>query len=257
MEGSLMQILSAAGLAGASGHRAFLPPLLLGLAHRWAAATAAPGEDPFFALSQKFQWLADPAVIGILAVLAIVEFIAEQNPDAPEIVNLALKLPKAVSGFITAASAVGAVNDNVVVLAASGVLGSGLSLGVDTLRADVKHAVQEPLSDATHGASDKAMGWLETAWTGFLTAMSWVLPILAVAGLLVLAGVWWTRRRVADAGRVACPSCGHRGRPGARVCAGCKRDLTAAPAAPAPPPSAPDAAPPAPRPPETLDPPTV
>ena len=256
MAGSLTQILSGAGLAGATGHRAFLPPLLLGLAHRYAMATAAPGETPFFHLSQKFEWLADPKVIAILAILTVVEFIAERNPDAPEVVNLALKLPKAISGFIVAAAAVGTVDENIMLLSTSGILGSGISLGVDKLRADVKHAVQTPLSDATHGHSDKAMGWLETAWSGFLSVMAWVLPIVAILGVGVLVGMWFARRRIENAQRVACPKCGHRCLPGARVCPGCKSDLvgTVIPAAIAPP-TTPVAASPAPS--SPLDPPTV
>src|SRR5262245_63301510 len=122
---SLAQVLTGTGLAAACGHRAFVPPLLLGLAHRLAAATAASGQQPFFALSPQFAWLADPIVLAILAVLALVEFLAEKNPDAPEIVNLALKLPKAVSGFLCAAAAAGSVSDNLALLSASGVLGSG------------------------------------------------------------------------------------------------------------------------------------
>jgi hypothetical protein len=192
---------------------------------------AGAGETPFFQLSEKFLWMADAKVIAILAVLAIVEFIAEKNADAPEIVNLALKLPKAVSGFIVAAAATGHSDPNLAALVASGVLGAGIAVGVDKLRADVKHAVQEPLSDATHGASDKAMGWAETAWSGFLTAMAWVIPLLAVLGVLVVVGVWLARRRIEESGRRPCPKCGHRVLPGARVCAGCKADLAAAPGA--------------------------
>jgi hypothetical protein len=228
MAGDLTQILSGAGLAGAAGHRAFLPPLLLGLAHRLAAATAAAGETPFFQLSAKFEWLADPKVIAIVAVLAIVEFIAERNPDAPEIVNLALKLPKAISGFIVAAAAMGRVDESLALLVGSGLLGSGVALGMDKLRADVKHAVQEPLSDATHGQSDKAMGWLETAWAGFLTVMAWLVPLLAVLALGVVVGVWFARRKIEKAGRSPCPACGRLCPKGARVCAGCKADLPAA-----------------------------
>jgi hypothetical protein len=225
--GDLTQILSGAGLAGAAGHRAFLPPLVLGLAHQFAAATAARGEAPFFELSAKFQWLGDPKVIAILAVLAIVEFIAERNPDAPELVNLALKLPKAVSGFICAAAATGRVDENILLLSTSGLLGSGVALGVDKLRADVKHAVQEPLSDATGGGSDKAMGWLETAWAGLLSVLAWLIPILAILALGVVVGVWFARRKIEKAGRVPCPSCGRPCPKGAKVCAGCKAELPA------------------------------
>lgn len=218
----LTQILTGAGLAGAAGHRAFIPPLLLGVAHRFAAGTVAAGGTPFFELSQKFEWLGDPKVIAVLAVLAAVEYIAEKNPDAPELVTLALKLPKAASGFLVAAAAMGKMDDSLVALSASGVLGSATSLGVDTLRAGVKHAVQQPLSDATHGASDKAMGAAETAWSGFMTYLAWVVPILAIVGIGLLAGVWLGRKKVAQANRVACPSCGFKRHPDAKVCPGCK-----------------------------------
>ncbi len=173
-------------------------------------------------LSQKFQWLGDDKVIAILAVLAVVEHHAEKNPDAPELVTLALKLPKAASGFLVAAAAVGKMDESVLALSASGILGSATSLGVDTLRAGVKHAVQQPLSDATNGASDKAMGAAETVWSGAMTWLAWVLPILAILGIGVLAGVWFGRRKMADAGRVACAKCGFKQLPGAKVCPGCE-----------------------------------
>ena len=64
---------------------------------------------------------------------------------------------------------VSALADRVVALSASGLLGSATSLGVDTLRAGVKHAIQQPLSDATNGHSDRMMSTAETAWSGFLT----------------------------------------------------------------------------------------
>lgn len=221
----LQTILAGAGLAGATGHRAFLPAFVLGLAHRLGAADAASGGQAFFQLSQRFEWLGDPKVLAVIGVLAVIEFIAERNPDAPEVVNLALKAPKAVMGFIVAAGTVGTVNDNFALMAASGLFGSATSLGVDTMRASVKHAVQEPLSDATHGASDKAMGWLETAWAGFLSVMSWVLPIVAILGIVTLVGVWLARKRIEKAGRVACGHCGFARHPKAKVCPGCKKDV--------------------------------
>jgi hypothetical protein len=218
----LMQVLTGTGLAGAAGHRAFIPPLALGLMHRFAAAGVEAGAEPWFRLSQKFEWLADTKVMAILAVLALVEYLAEKNPDAPELVTLALKLPKAVSGFLVAAAGVGQVDESLVALTASGVLGTATSLGVDTLRAGVKHAIQQPLSDATHGHSDRVMSSAETAWSGFMTYLAWVIPLLAILALGVLAAVWFGRKKVADAGRVACGKCGYKRHPDAKVCPECK-----------------------------------
>jgi uncharacterized membrane protein len=218
MASEVMQILTGAGLAGASGHRAFLPPLLLGLAHRMAAGDP----EPWFQLSEKFQWMGDTKVLVILSVLTLVEYLAEKNPDAPELVTLALKAPKAVSGFLVAAAAMGTVDDSVLALSASGILGTATSLGVDTMRAGVKHAIQQPLSDATHGVSDKAMGAAETAWSGFMTYLAWVVPILALVGIGVLVAVWLGRKKVAQANRVPCPKCGIARHPEAKVCPGCR-----------------------------------
>lgn len=222
MASELMQVLTGAGLAGAAGHRAFVPPLLLGLMHRFSAATAAAGQQPYFQLSPQFSWLGDTGVLVILGVLAVVEYLAENNPDAPELVTLALKLPKLASGFIVAAAAVGTVDPSLMALSASGILGSATSLGVDTLRAGVKHAVQQPLSDATNGVSDKAMGTAETAWSGAMTWLAWVLPVVALLAIGALACVWLGRRKVAQLQRVACPRCGFLRHPEAKVCAGCR-----------------------------------
>lgn len=227
---SLSTLFAGAGLAGATGHRAFLPAFLLGLWHRICAGDPQPA----FALSQKFQWLGDTKVLAILGALTFLEFLAERNPDAPEIVNLALKAPKAVGGFICAAAAAGTVDPNMALLIGSGVLGTATSLGVDHVRAGIKEAVQEPLSDATNGASDKAMGWAESAWSGFLSVMAWVLPILAAAGLVVVVVIWLGRKRIEKAARVACPSCGSLRHPSAKVCAGCRRDVDGIAAGPSP-----------------------
>ena len=45
---SLATILGSAGLAGASGHRAFIPALALGCLHHLGAATVQTGSEPFF-----------------------------------------------------------------------------------------------------------------------------------------------------------------------------------------------------------------
>jgi uncharacterized membrane protein len=218
MASDVMQILSGAGLAGAAGHRAFLPPLLLGIAHR----VGAGDPEPWFRLSERFEWMADTKVLVILSVLTLVEYVAERNPDAPELVTMALKAPKAVSGFLVAAAAMGSVDESLVALSASGLLGTATSLGVDTMRAGVKHAVQQPLSDATHGASDKVMGTAETAWSGVMTYLAWIVPIVAVAAIGVLAAVWFGRKKVAQANRVPCPKCGFARHPDAKVCPGCR-----------------------------------
>ena len=42
------------------------------------------------------------------------------------------------------------------------------------------------------------MGWFETFWTGFITVMAWVLPILAIAAVCVVVAVWFALDRTRD-----------------------------------------------------------
>jgi len=214
MPGGIMELFQAAGLAGASGHRAFIPALVLGVWHR---------VDPNFTLSQSFEWLADPVVMGVLAALTVVEMLAEMNPDAPEIVNLALKLPKLVSGFVVVAASVGHMtNDSMPLMIGSGILGAGTALTVDTLRATVKHSVNETLADSTEGHSTKIIGTAETAWAGALAIAAIVVPYVAAAGILLLVGLWWGGKRAARAKFVACPGCGEPRHPEASACPHCQ-----------------------------------
>ena len=225
METALYSLLQAAGLAGASGHRAFIPALALGILHHISAAAAGPGIDPTFALSGPFVWLADPIVMSVLGVLTIVEILAEMNPDAPELVNLTLKLPKLVSGFVVVAASVGQVSESWTLMAASGVLGAGTALTVDSLRADVKHTVDESLSDASDGHSTKAIGAAESVWAGALSVGAIVLPIIAAVGMLLLAGIWWGGKHAQRAKFIACPSCGESRHPNATACPHCKEAI--------------------------------
>ncbi len=60
---SLMTYMAAFGLASGAGAKAVIPVLALG----------AFSYTPYFELSQRFAWIADPAVMIVLGVLVFVE----------------------------------------------------------------------------------------------------------------------------------------------------------------------------------------
>ncbi len=221
---SILSLFSAAGLAGASGHRAFIPALCLGTMHHLAAnSVAGTTAEPWFALSGQFTFLADPVVMAVLGVLTLVEVLAEMNPDAPELVNLSLKLPKLLAGFVVVADRVGSMSDNnMVLMIGSGILGSGAALTIDTLRADVKHSVDESLTDASDGLSTKLIGGGETIWAATLAVLAVVAPIIAAVGVLLLVGMWFGGRRAARAKFVPCPACNEPRHPEASACPHCR-----------------------------------
>lgn len=221
MPGSVLSILSAAGLAGSAGHRAFIPALAVGALHHVAAASAGAGETPFFALSGNFAWLGDPVVMVVLGVLTVVELLAEANPDVPELVNLAMKLPKAASGFILAAAAMGQMSESSMLLATSGLLGAGTALGVDHVRADVKHTVDEGMGEATDGMSTKAISVAESGWSLGLAGVSITMPVLVLAAGAIFGAVWFWRRSK-NAAKLPCPACTKPVHPQATACPHCR-----------------------------------
>ncbi len=221
MGASLLAILSAAGLAGAAGHRASIPALALGVLHHVAGMTAGGGE-PFFALGERFDWLANPGVMGILGVLAIIEVLAEANPDMPELTELALKAPKLAAGFLVVGATVGTMDDSLMLLTTSGVLGAGTALVVDNVRADIKRAIDEPLADATDGGSTKAMALAETGWAAGLSVAAIVVPVAVLGAAGILFFVWKGKSAASKARMIPCPACGEQRHAEATACPHCQ-----------------------------------
>ena len=56
---SLMTYMAAFGIAAGAGAKAFIPVLALG----------AFSYTPYFELSSRFEWIADPMVMAVLGVL--------------------------------------------------------------------------------------------------------------------------------------------------------------------------------------------
>jgi hypothetical protein len=222
MPETLVAILTGAGLAGAAGHRAFVPAFLLGLLHQLAAGMAGASGEPFFALGDSFAWLSHPAVLVVLGGLTVLEYVAEANPDIPELTEWALRAPKMVSGFLVVAATVGSVDGNLMLLVGSGVLGAGTALGVDKIRSSVKRLVDEPLRDASDGASTKTMAVAETGWSVGMTVVAIVAPVLVLAGAVVLFLAWKGGGAAAKARKVPCPSCGESCHPEATACPHCR-----------------------------------
>ena len=80
----IMTYLSAFGLASGAGAKAFIPVLMLGGLHY----------TRYFELSEKFSWIADPAVMTILAVLVVLEVVVDAHPDLGQFADEVAYLPK-------------------------------------------------------------------------------------------------------------------------------------------------------------------
>jgi len=214
----LLATSTAFGLSAGAGGRAGLPVLALGAFHY----------TPWFTLSPGMEWMAHPVVMAVVGVLAAAEVWVESDPDLSELADVVGLLPKVIAGFLAFAAATGTLDDGLMQLGASGLLGGATAGGVHLLRSKLREPVREA-ADASHPTVWKAYSHGEVASTGAVTALAFVAPVLAPVALVGGLGLgWWVRSRLADRTR-PCVICADPVRAGARVCPHCGADQAAIP----------------------------
>jgi hypothetical protein len=211
---SLMTYLAAFGLAAGAGAKACIPVLALG----------AFSYTPYFELSQRFAWIADPVVMVVLGVLVIVEIVVDAHPDLGRFSDVAAYLPKVVAGFLGFAAVTGTLDDSLVQLSASGILGGGTAAGVHWLRNQVRRPFRDLAEDA-HESAGKLASVGEAGASATLAGTALVAPPLSALLLVGLVAVSLVTVRAVDARRVSCPECGEPIRSGALVCPHCRGEV--------------------------------
>jgi hypothetical protein len=208
-----MTYMSAFGLASGAGAKAFIPLLALGGFHY----------TPYFDLSDRFRWIADPVVMVVLGIMVVLEIVVDAHPDLGAWSDEVAYLPKIVAGFIGFAAVVGTVDGDLLSLAGSGVLGAGTAGGVHWLRNTVRLPFRDVAEDLHEGAG-KAASLSEAGVSAALAGSAFLAPpvsILLAVGLAI--GAVMTVRTM-NRRRVACSTCGEPIRPGALVCIHCGAD---------------------------------
>jgi hypothetical protein len=217
---SLMTYMAAFGLAAGSGAKAFIPILALGLF----------SYTPYFELSARYAWIADPLVLAVLAVLVVAEIVVDAHPDLGRFSDAVAYLPKVVAGFLAFAAVTGRLDQDLVQLGTSGVLGGGTAAGVHWVRNQLRRPFRDLAEDA-HESVGKLASLGEAGASATMAGTALVAPPLS---MLLLAGFVTTAAvagRAVDRRRAACVHCGEPVRAGALVCPHCGRDQVTAPAA--------------------------
>jgi hypothetical protein len=212
---SLMTYLAAFGLAAGAGAKACIPVLALG----------AFSYTPYFELAPRFSWIADPAVMVVLGVLVFVEIAVDAHPDLGRFSDVAAYLPKVVAGFLGFAAVTGTLDENLVQLGASGVLGGGTAAGVHWLRNQVRRPFRD-LAEDTHETAGKLASFGEAGVSATLAGTALVAPPLSALLLVGFVAVSVVTMRAVDRRRVPCGQCGEAIKPGALVCPHCRTELT-------------------------------
>jgi hypothetical protein len=211
---SLMTYMAAFGLAAGAGAKAFIPVLALG----------AFSYTPYFELSQRFAWIADPAVLVILGVLVIVEIVVDAHPDLGRYSDVVAYLPKVAAGFLGFAAVTGSLDESLVQLGASGILGGGTAAGVHWVRNQLRRPFRDLAEDA-HEAAGKVASVSEAGASMTLAGTALVAPPLSVLALVGFVAVSAVTLRSVKVRTVPCLHCGGDIRSGALVCPHCRADV--------------------------------
>ena len=187
-----MEFLTGTGLAVAAGLNAYIPLLVLGLAGRFL---------DFIDLPAAWAWLENPWVLGILAVLLVIEVIADKIPVVDSINDWIQTIVRPVSGGI--AFGTGSASGTAVVTdpAAFFTSGSWVPIAIGVLLAlgthAAKMAARPVINAATVGTAAPIVSTAEDVSSVTLSLFALLIPILvlvALAGLIVAIVLIFRRR---------------------------------------------------------------
>ena len=188
----MLEFLTGTGLAAAAGLNAYIPMLVLGLSSRLFDVVNLPA---------AWAWLENEWVLGILAVLLLLEIVADKIPAVDTINDWIQTIGRPAAGGIVFGSGTAAetavVTDPAEFFASNQwvpvVIGIVLALTVHA----GKMAARPIANAATAGAAAPVLSTVEDLSSLLLSAVAIVIPVLVVAGLASLVvGLVLLRRRM-------------------------------------------------------------
>ncbi len=185
-----MDILSGLTLAAPAGVNAYIPLLAVALAERIG----------WLHLDAPYDILGAWWVIAIIAVLLIVEVVADKVPAVDHVNDVIQTVVRPAAGGLLAVSASGHGSVSPVVLLVAGVLIAG---GVHAVKASARPVVNA----STAGAGAPVVSTLEDVGAVIVTVLALLVPVLAaivIIAVVVVALVTirrWRRHHRAAQGR--------------------------------------------------------
>ncbi|MFV1363372.1 DUF4126 domain-containing protein [Mycolicibacterium elephantis] len=178
-----MEVLTGLGLATAAGLNAYIPLLALGLLSRFTGLVTLP---------HGWAWLENGWVMAIVAVLLVVEIIADKVPALDTVNDAVQTFVRPTSGGIVFGSGTAAQTSAVTdpgAFAQSGqwipvLIGVVVALGVSL----TKSAVRPAANVATAGVAAPVLSTVEDATSVGLVFLAILVPILVLVAVIAL--VW-------------------------------------------------------------------
>ena len=183
-----MELMTGFGLATAAGLNAYIPLLLMGLLGRFTRLiTLPPG----------WSWLENGWVLAIVAVLLVVEVVADKIPALDSVNDAVQTFVRPTSGGIVFGSGTAAQTAAVTDPADFARTGAWVPVAIGVVTALVVHltktTVRPAANVATAGVAAPVLSTIEDVTSVGLTLIAILLPALV---LIVLIGLIWAAVRL-------------------------------------------------------------
>lgn len=178
-----MELMTGLGLATAAGLNAYIPMLLLGLLSRFTNLVDLPS---------GWSWLGNGWVIGIIAVLLIVEIVADKIPALDSINDTVQTFVRPTAGGIVFGSGTAAQTVSVTDPGEFARTGQWVPVAIGVVTALVVHltktAVRPAANMATAGVAAPVLSTIEDVTSVGLTFIAILIPALVLVALIAL--IW-------------------------------------------------------------------
>ncbi len=186
------QLLTGLGLSTAAGLNAYIPMLMLGALARFTDVVNLP---------QGWSWMENGWVLAILAVLLIVEVVADKVPALDSINDTVQTFVRPAAGGIVFGSGTAAQTAAVADPGEWAQSGQWVPVVVGVVIALVvsltKSAVRPAANVATAGVAAPVLSTVEDVTSFGLVLVALLLPVLVLVFLAVIAwGAWKLLRRI-------------------------------------------------------------
>ena len=187
-----MELMTGFGLASAAGLNAYIPLLSMGLLGRFTNLVHLP---------PGWAWLENGWVIGIVAILLVIEIVADKVPALDSVNDTVQTFVRPTSGGIVFGSGTAAQTAAVTDPADFARTGQWVPVVIGVVTALVVHltktAVRPAANLATAGVAAPVLSTIEDFTSVSLTFIAILIPALVLVVLIALiwAAVWLLRRR--------------------------------------------------------------
>lgn len=190
---ALTTLLTALGLSSTAGLRAYLPLLILGI----ASDIRGPDGNALLPVQDQFHVLGNPLVLAVLAVLVILEFLADKVPGVDHVSDVIHTVIRPVAGALIMVGSANTLSDTGTtgkVVAAA--IGAVVALATHSMKASTRAAV----TTTTAGVGNPIASFLEDVLVVVVILLLVLAPIVGFIALVLLLILFFKAARAAFRG---------------------------------------------------------